>query len=804
MHRTFSTLEDLYAHIHQDKMWEGAGAGQLNRYPIRFILFENFADFNDFISNRPDHIFQYPIEKMIDREYPDTFPTPTQISEMIRRHVKSLPGNDFIIYPFSEMTRFYPHNDFTALVKTVKAFEPPTLAQQNRIRIYIPIVGMQGKMSPFMQDAVTHVWEYKSEAYSHSYRLILTNGTTYVSSCLNTDYTVVYNLQQWLKLWEKGQEVKRNIICASRNIAVNARNAQPDNAFSYVECASAYEFLTKGLKYDFGTMYPVLERNAEHWDQLAGIINVEGFDFGAFVNERFDTYKLSTSDDFIRTWFECDTEFDRWLLTLYYLKQCNNQGYVCRALTQCNDLSNAELFSNIATLIFTEPLTDQAVAERRAALQEARRHRVVITEQAEQKLKAKLKAIAADPERGYYTAVRLLTPLTGADRQLAIEWLGAGKIQRHDIERIFPALYSYMTPLNIQLDASNRWICDYFDAYRAAKIADGNGAVLPLLAERNASPTAFQEWTDNFKTVKTVLHNRTDIDVFYWIDGLGVDWIPFVVNLINKRSIESVYLNEVLVAKAALPTTTAVNKAKLQELVGADGQLLKVGDLDAFAHSHKAAYPQYIADEFELVERYFDEILSKYNKKKIAFVSDHGLTYMAQYGQGLNLAGIEGDHAGRCATLLPGAHVTADSNYIKLDGTTLCALTDNSLTSKTPKGQGAHGGATPEEVLVPIIIVSSTPNACTFTARLLDNEVNIANPVLRYEIKGLSSVDVPVLEYNGAEYLLLSQGGGVFVSERLQLVDTAKRVTLHIGKFAKTDNILVSMGVQEDDDLFGF
>lgn len=804
MHKTFSSIEELYAHINEDKAWEGAGAGELNRYPIRFILFENFADFNEFISNRPGHIYQFKIENMIDKEYPDTFPTSSQISEMIKTHVKALPGYDFIIFPFSEMTRFFPHSEFISLVKTIKKFEPPTVVQQNHSRIYIPIVGMQGKMSPFMQDAITHVWEYKTETENIPYRLILTNGTTYVNSCLNTDYTVVYNLQQWLKLWEKGESVKRNIICTSKNIAFNAHHAQPDNAFSYVECASAYEFLTKGLRYDFGPIHPVLERGAHHWETLAQIINVECFDFNNFINERFDTFNLSTSEDFIKTWFECTTEFDRWLLTLFYLKQCKNQGYVCRALALCNDLSNAELFSNIATLIFNETLTDQTIKERRDALKEAVLHKVVITEQAEQKLKAKLKSIASDPERGYYTAVRLLTPLTDADRQLAIEWLGAGKISRHDIEKIFPALYDYMTPLNIQLDAANRWICEYFDAYRAAKIANDNNAVLPLLADKNGSPTAFQEWNDNFKTVKTLLHNREDIDVYYWIDGLGVDWIPFILKLIKDRSIENVYVNEVMVAKAALPTTTAVNKAKLLEIVGPDIELPKVGDLDSFAHSHKAGYPQYIADEFELVKKYFDEILAKYNKKKIAFVSDHGLTYMAQYGQGLNLSGIESDHAGRCGSIQPGAHITADSNYIKIEGKMLCSLNDNSLTSKTPKGQGTHGGATPEEVLVPIIIVSSTPNASTFTAKLLDNEVDGTNPVLRYEIKGLTSVDVPVLEYNGTEYMLEPQGNGIFASERLNLVDTAKRVTLHIGKFSKADNIIVSTGVQEDEDLFDF
>lgn len=75
---------------------------------------------------------------------------------------------------------------------------------------------------------------------------------------------------------------------------------------------------------------------------------------------------------------------------------------------------------------------------------------------------------------------------------------------------------------------------------------------------------------------------------------------------------------------------------------------------------------------------------------------------MAQFGAGLNLAGVETDHAGRCGHWLKGAAL-ADNNYVVLDdGQTLCSLNNNSLSAKTPMGQGAHGGATPEEVLVPI------------------------------------------------------------------------------------------------------
>ena len=136
------------------------------------------------------------------------------------------------------------------------------------------------------------------------------------------------------------------------------------------------------------------------------------------------------------------------------------------------------------------------------------------------------------------------------------------------------------------------------------------------------------------------------------------------------------------------------------------------------------------------------------------------------------------------------------------DGNTICSLSYNSLTEKTPIGQGAHGGVTPEEVLVPIIIVSPQKNASTYSAELLENEIQFTNPIVRYKIKGLLSIDQPLLRYNGADYDMHKVNGDVYESEKLNLVATSKKITLVVNDFNKTDMLVIKTGVEEDD-LFG-
>lgn len=802
MIKVFNSLDSLFQFMEEDRNWEGAHSTLRNRFPVRFVLFENFSDFNEFVNNCPDWVFSCSITDLIEKELDDLVPTYTELSNKIREQIRLKPTSNYIIYPFSELARFYKADEFSALVKTVSAYQPDAEAQIKKLRIYIPIVGMQGKMGSIIESPQTFVWEYKSSSEEDKgiYRLIIT-PETYGISGLETDYSIVKDFRHWLDLWRQGGNVKSNIISTSRSIRLKAKNAQPDNAFNYVECNNAFEFLTNGLRLDFGSL-DFREDELQYWEQLVDKIDVENFNFHDFINAHFGAFEIKNGIDFIKIWVDCDSSFDRWLISLYY-KSTNAKGYVRDVLDNCQSLSNAELFGNIATHIFEMNATDADINERRDALKEAAFHDIKITDLAEKKLNAKLNALLCGTQEDRYTAISYLTAFTRSECETIVRAYGSGLLSHQDLQRIYPALFHYVSPLTIGLPPENLWIVNYFDAYRKAKTANNADKVLNLLHEKNEKPATFAAWHDNFKTVKTILHNRPDIDVYYWIDGLGLDWVPFIISIIERYKQEKVYLNEVHVATAILPTTTSVNRPQLESLLPEGQKLDKIGDLDNFAHKHTGQYPSYIIDELQIVENAISKVLKEYNGKKIAFISDHGITYTAQYGTGLSLAGVESDHEGRKAIKTNGTPI-ADNKYLILDDNkTLCSLTEVSLTAKTHTSHGAHGGATPEEVLVPIIIVSPNKNASNFTVNIKKDEVDSTNPVLNFDIRGLSSIDVPTLCYNGATYILTNTDGTIYTSERLALTDTANTATVLInGESFGNFNIKVSTGAQEDD-LFG-
>lgn len=802
MFKKFSTHEALYQEMDRDKSIAEAGIGSANRYPLRFVLFENFSDFYEFIRKCAEKGIQVVgIEKWLDENHPDVFPTYSSLSRRIEEYIKQANGKDSVIAPFSELARFYGDNEFRALITTIRLKEANYISQEKNLRIYIPLIGMLNRLDAFRNDNVIQVWEYVAPEVEKHYRLILCNGTDYDFPLDEEVYSYSKNVHDWVVLWKQGNRVNSTIVCTSKTIFNISGNARPDNAFDYTICNNAFEFLRDGVK-----LIPqnVLFKQEElkHWEKLVSEIGEpRKFSLEKYVLSRFNVLRLEEAE-FMQFWFNYKDPFSRWLLRIYYLTKFCEGKYLCRALSLCETTHSSELFEKLALLIFDEDSSFAQLSERLVLLTTGKRFNAKLTEQAEARLRDKLIEIAESPECGYTEALKYITPLTNAEKQLLVTWLGQGKIDRENVKTLSPDLYAYTSPLPLNIFADATWLEFYFNEYRASKIANvPTHSVTSLLKLHNGSTASFEKWRNEFRTVKTILANREDIDVYFWIDGLGVDWIPFISKMIEEHQGDGVYLNEVYIATAQLPSTTSINKAVLEALP--HGSLKKVGDLDSFAHANKK-YPDYICPEMERVRRAVQEALEQYNGKKIAFVSDHGISYLAQHGAAFSLSGAKGEHSGRCATWKK-SPIPQDKKYVIEPNTKmLCSLSHDSLADKTPYGLGAHGGATPEELLVPILIVSGQRNQSNYSARLLKSEVTANEPVIRYEIKGIqpNTMDIPEVKYNGESYPLHKVGNNQYESEKLQLLESVNKVTLVIGTYSHTDAISVKTGVNEDD-IFG-
>ena len=805
MYKEVKNFEELKSLVLEDKESIGLGVDMRNRYPIRFVLFDNFRDcslFVDFVQEEISATVQS-VDKWIDPNYPDLMITHTELAQRIKDHIKKMNGADCVIAPFSELARFYENDvnkTFDALLKTIKAIEASPKAILKHQRVFVPIVGLEGKMESFSKDTQSTIWRLKSEEKDLTYRLIITDKETFGVQGLSNHYTVVNSMQEWLNIWKDvNKQVTPNIICTSHSLFANAIFAQPDNAFSFVVCNDAYDFLTKGLQLQFGGIEKRVTDN-NNWEILANEIDItHGFKFSKYVHSYFSVNSIENYVSFIKLWFDYPDQYHRWLLTRYYKQHKDETDLICRILDNITSLTGNDLIEQI-TLYLSE--IESEMQERAYCLCEAQKRGVVLREAVQSTLSARLVAMAE--KYNYTSAIRYFTGICQKEKELAVAWLGKKVITIDQIKPFFPDLYYYLSePLGVSYNIPS-WVAPYIKEYKKAKIAN---TYTPEIEERikelNNSDVSFDQWYQEFSTTRTLLQGRGDIEVFYWVDGLGIEWIPLIKQIIQEKSNQNIFLNEVKIARALLPSTTSTNKLDLQKLLPDFQKLEKAGDLDNFAHQPTNVWPTFVIKEVELVRSVIEEILAKYNGKKIAIISDHGLTYMSQLCNGLGIAGVNSDHHGRLAIKGSG-NWTTDDNYIKLeDGKTVCALRHQSLCNKVPKGQGIHGGCTPEEVLVPIFVISSYVADAEWSAEILTLEVSGANPTIDFKIKNAPTMHIPMIEYNGIRYSLNQIGTDVYRSEPIVIDENVREIALVIGSITRIYHISVNAGAQEDD-LFDF
>lgn len=801
MYKSFTDIEALKQWVVEDKQAKGVGASTLDRYPIRFVLFDNFSECYEFVeflqSDCGAHVES--VDRWIDNNYPDSMLTYVELGERICEHIRKKSPNDCVIAPFSELARFYDNKKsktFDSLLQSIKAKEADPAAVENHQRVYIPIVGLEGKMETFADDSQTNIWRLQSENKDLTYRLILTANTDYGVKGLEKHYTIINTIREWLNVWKDTRsQITPQIICKSNSIFANATYAQPDNAFSYEVCHNAYEFLSHGLGLSFGGIQPQIS-DGNNWEILAERIDLsESFSFSKFVRSQLSIDEIATYKDFIRLWFNHPAIFERWLLARYYASIESRNLYICHILQETTNYGTSEFIENMAR---TLPEDEADIKVRYDCLQFAASRQVQLSEATESML---AKALQSLPETiGYTGAMRYFTGISVKEKEIAINWLGQKLIGLSQIESFYPDLYAYMRDgIGISVGIPG-WLEEYFRCYKDAKIANKyTQEISNKINVCNANEAHFESWYNNFKTTYTILKSRKDIEIFYWIDGLGIDWIPLIKEIIAEKKEQLIFLNEILVARALLPSKTEINKKDLQRLLPKEKVLEKSGDLDGLAHRNDNISPFTINKEIELVRKSIKEILNKYIGKKIAIISDHGLTYLSQLVQGKNMAGVESDHHGRIAVRKTASDIT-DSSYYRLeDKVTLCALKHESLCAKVPAGQGIHGGCTPEEVLVPIFIISSCPAATDWSAELLTLEVNATEPRVKFAIKNLPSTDVPFITYNNTRYKMRHISNDVYESDDMILDANVSDVILTIGDVENVVKIKISTGVVEDD-----
>ena len=340
-----------------------------------------------------------------------------------------------------------------------------------------------------------------------------------------------------------------------------------------------------------------------------------------------------------------------------------------------------------------------------------------------------------------HQAIDICTGIFDFEKKLLMGWYvyhPENKRLQKAIKDFYPDFDAYcLTKTPSHFDSSNQWVIEYIKQYKQAKMEDKYlPGINDIIKTKNASASSFYQWYYEFDSSHNLLAEMQSNPVYrpdkvFWIDGLGVEFLSYILYVIEQEK-SNLKVVRSQITRSDLPSSTHHNRFEGENVA-------KFGELDELGHdSHGYRHFDTLREELQVIRKIVQEIVSTSKKEKctVAIVSDHGLSCLSRKAPSKKYDG-KFEHEGRYIKTSDDA--ISDSDYLvhlnESDGQKYkVALTHSSL-SKIPTHQ-VHGGCTPEEVLVPFILLSNKDVASNVSYKIdaVGEDIMLSNPLVRLSI----------------------------------------------------------------------
>ena len=277
---------------------------------------------------------------------------------------------------------------------------------------------------------------------------------------------------------------------------------------------------------------------------------------------------------------------------------------------------------------------------------------------------------------------------------------------------VYPELYYYLRDKDVGLDDDIKL---YMERYKSYKLAN----ILP--EDESAYFSGID--TDTYEMRYAILSDYIDADTaILWVDALGVEWLPLLRWGITRNC--DVTVKCITIGQANLPTETKYNDQ--WSVMGVPYE--KVDKLDKLAHRGVVDEPDYytcIEEQLEFVSSVYEEVskmMERYHR--VIVTGDHGTSRLAaRFFHKRDGFDVDRDvkvysHGRYCEWKQTGQLPLATMSIAKAnDGKQYAVFTNYDHFTQSGFAAGAddenaiygevHGGASPEEMLVPILVLDS-------------------------------------------------------------------------------------------------
>jgi hypothetical protein len=724
----FYSLEELYNRIRHDKNSQKISD---RRFPVRFIFINSFKELREIIRFliKNCNVESREITELLSDK--NLWLTTDEVVDWIKEL-----SNNAVVAPLSEFLRFQGKEDFYITLKSLTEIE-----KQNNIRIYIPLVGLWERFEQefwtnfYRKEEWAPVWKLET-----SFQKITIYQINFDLDCKNIfleNLAVISTTEEWLSVWKR-KNVK-GILSLSKPLSYFYKNFLPDQAFELREVLNQKELLEE--IFEIKVPIEFKDDEVEFWNKLikeVGRYNEKGLTIESIFLRHFNfrTIEKLTPKEFLALYLRTNEYYERWLIrNLFLTLDKFKSSYLYKCFKSLRELKEENLIEKLWLEIFhipPETLTKDVLSERKEFLNFTHKKLNFSAQFVERKLAYEFENIKNFPLK---KKLKYLTSITFTEKKYIIFELKNVDIQEiiSDLKKVYSELAYYLDWDLIKPDNEvDNWILEYFKEYNYSKVKHSKSSKIEeLLSNKNKNKSAFSNWY--YSLPKAEIEGDFK---YVWIDGLGAEWFPLIVHLLDKYAKEKgKFIKKKMLTRVSLPSTTECNRYEFE----------KIEDLDNYVHNQKPyKYPDDLIKEIELIEKIIKKIMEMPNDR-ICIVSDHGFSFLClkDFGNFKRLDLPNSEHEGRCMWI-DGVDYKDDEYFIVWNvdegncrgRKVLVALKHVSLNN-TPYRE-VHGGATPEEVLVPSIIIETEKDKIKYKIKykieLINSEVWITNPVVQVKI----------------------------------------------------------------------
>ena len=485
----------------------------------------------------------------------------------------------------------------------------------------------------------------------------------------------VDNFKSYLQCWEKAPNAALTLYTE------NAVHFQDKKFFDDVKViANAFDLLRH--HYALPAEFKKIFGREEDWQRLAELIATTGNFERAFCKAlAVDGFGTSSFKNFGER-----EKFQQWLLWLRC--KVKNFGYAARCAKESS--SPKEFVTQIYELIFS--CADEKFFEERREILSLMK--ILPPENFLERVRLSDKRLA----------LKILTDNSHAERLLIFETLQKFRFNELDaareiLQRTFPALAKYLSNAGNEIFTAAQ--AEYFRRYRWLKVTnhlteDFNRRVTEIA--KNTAKNIYALPSRN----QIVGEKSSDATAFLFVDGLGAEYLNFFAE--DFAPLSETFSVKYRVGRCNLPSVTENNKDFLQ-----GRNIFCVLDLDTLKHTN-LNYPENILGELEFLATLKEKFLHAADTfKKIILCSDHGTSRLAvlarqtKFDTAFPAEGRQVYKSGRFAEA-PASDEKIFSTALEYDGKIIFADYSRFI-QRGSTGSEVHGGATLEEILVPVITI---------------------------------------------------------------------------------------------------